>query len=307
MRKSSKDYKNSSVPVFTNLGKVFWPKEGYTKGDVIAYYEKMAPMILPYLIDRPESLHRHPNGWKGTSFFQKNIKQKVPDFVETKEIWSESTRAKVRYIFCQNKETLLYMANLGCIELNPWNSRIQKLEKPDYMVLDLDPADNTFDQVVEVAKVVHGVLEEACEEHYVKTSGKRGLHVMVPLGAKYTYGQIREFIKLLAQLVHQRIPAITSVERSPAKRPKKIYIDYLQNRKGQTIAAPYSLRPWAGATVSTPLAWKEVKKGLDPADFNIKTIIKRLDKTGDLIKPVLTGKTDLKESIRCLERELKKR
>jgi len=302
------DQKNQdkNAPKLTNLDKIFWPKEKYTKGDVIAYYEKMADTILPYLKGRPESLHRHPNGIKGESFFQKDIRQAVPPFVATKEIWSESNKKKIHYLLCENKATLLYLANLGCIELNPWNSRIQALEKPDYMIIDLDPADNTFEQVIEVAKVVHQVLIDACEEHYIKTSGKTGLHVLVPLGAKYTYDEIKEFVKLLAQVVHQRIPDITSIERSPVKRKKKIYIDYLQNRKGQTIAAPYSLRPWPGATVSTPLLWSEVKRGLDPSAFTIETIWKRLDKVGDLMQPLLTSVIDLRESIRCLERHLEK-
>ncbi|MBX4215906.1 DNA ligase, partial [Candidatus Parcubacteria bacterium] len=204
-----------------------------------------------------------------------------------------------------NEETLLYLANLGCIELNPWNSRAAALEKPDYMIIDLDPAGNPFDQVVEVGLIVRQVLDEACEQHYVKTSGKRGLHILIPLGAQYSYDEIKEFVKLLAELIHRRIPAITSVERSPAKRKGKIYIDYLQNRKGQTIAAPYSLRPWKGATVSTPLMWSEVKKGLDPAAFTMKTIWKRLEKHGDLMRPMLTEKIDLKESIRCLGERLK--
>jgi bifunctional non-homologous end joining protein LigD len=288
---------------FTNEDKIFWPKEGYTKGDIIAYYEKMADTILPYLKDRPESLHRHPNGIDGKSFFQKDIKMKVPQYIETHEIWSKSNEADIQYLLCQNKETLLYLANLGCIELNPWNSRIEALDKPDYMIIDLDPGDNTFDELVEVAQVVHEVLEESCEESFVKTSGKTGLHVLVPLGAQYDYETIRNFSHLLVQIVHNRIPKLTSIERSPAKRKNKIYLDYLQNRRGQTIAAPYSLRPAPGATVSTPLEWKEVKKGLDPRKFTIKTIWKRLEKKGDLWKSLPRHKVDLAEAIKCLEKK----
>jgi bifunctional non-homologous end joining protein LigD len=290
----------------TNLDKVFWPDEGYTKGDVIAYYDAMANVILPYLKNRPENLNRHPGGITGPNFYQKNFTYKPPAFVETKKIWSSSNKANLNYLLCQNKETLLYLANLGCIEINPWNSRIQHKDKPDWMIIDLDPGDgNTFEQVITVAQSVHRVLELSCEESYVKTSGKTGLHILVPLGAKYTYTQIRDFSHLLVQLVNRELPAITSLERNPKKRTNKIYLDYLQNSQGQTIAAPYSLRPAAGATVSTPLEWKEVKKGLDPKKFNIKTIFPRLKKKGDLFKPVLGTGVDLRAAIVCLQKEVR--
>jgi bifunctional non-homologous end joining protein LigD len=294
--------KPKEKPAFSNLDKVYWPKDGYTKGDLINYYEKMADIILPYLKDRPESLHRHPNGIEGQSFFQKDFDTKVPDFVKTHKIWSESNDKEIRYLLCQNKETLLYLANLGCIELNPWNSRIQSLEKPDYMIIDLDPGNNTFDELIEVVKVTHQVLIEACEEHFIKTSGKRGIHIMVPLGAKYDYDTVRQFSELLVNIIHKRIPKITSLERSPAKRKDKIYLDWLQNRRGQTIAAPYSVRPAPGATVSTPLRFEEIKKGLDPKKFTIETIFKRLEKYGDLWKPITERVVDLEESMKCLEK-----
>lgn len=299
--------KLSSVPKITNLEKIFFPKEKYTKGDVIEYYEKISEIILPYLVDRPQSLHRHPNGINAPSFFQKDIKSKVPSFIETHKIWTESNEQEINCLLCQNKETLLYLANLGCIELNPWNSRIHNLDHPDYLILDLDPGKNTWEELIQVALVVHKVLEIACEEHYVKTSGKRGLHVLVPLGAQYDYQQIRSFAHLLAQVVHDKIPELTSIERNPKKRTHKIYIDYLQNRRGQTLAAPYSLRPWPGATVSTPLEWKEVNKKLDPGSFTLKTIWKRLEKKGDLWEPLLKNKIDLAESIRCLEKHFSKK
>ena len=294
----------STKQEFTHLDKIFWPKKGYTKGDVIDYYDRMAPVILPYLKDRPLNLNRHPNGIAGKNFFQKNFTASAPDFVRTKKIWSESNNAEISYVLCQNKETLLYLANLGCIEINPWNSRIDSLDTPDYMIIDLDPGENTFDEVVVVAREVQRVLELACEKHYPKTSGKTGMHICVPLGAQYSYDDIRAFAELIATLVHRRIPALTSIERSPAKRKKKIYLDYLQNRTGQTIAAPYSVRPYPGATVSTPLEWREVKKGLDPLKFTINTIEKRVARKGDLWKPVLGRPIDLAASIRCLQKEL---
>jgi bifunctional non-homologous end joining protein LigD len=302
--KSVSSKKVSSDLELTNVDKVFWPDEGYTKGDVIEYYRRMAPTILPYLKDRPENLNRHPNGWQGKNFYQKDIKTKLPDFVRTEKIWSESNNAKLNYLVCDNEETLLYMANLGCIEINPWNSRTDSIDNPDYMVFDLDPGTNTFEEVIKVAQEFRKVLTLACEEYYPKTSGKTGIHIFVPLNAKYDYDQIRTFSELVSRLVHQRLPDLTSMERSPAKRKDKIYLDYLQNRFGQTLAAPYSLRPAAGATVSTPLEWSEVRKGLDPRKFTIKTIWKRLEQKGDLWKPVLGKGVDLAASIKCLQAEL---
>ena len=291
----------------SNLDKVYFPESGITKGDLIDYYRRMANTILPYLKYRPENLNRHPNGWEGKSFYQKDTKNDPPDFVRTVNIWSDSNNAELRYMVCDNVETLLYMANLGCIEINPWNSRVDSLHNPDYMIFDIDPGDhNTFEQVIRVAQEFHRVLTLACEEHYPKTSGKTGIHIYVPLKARYDYDQIRDFSQLVAQLVHRALPDITSMERSPAKRKDKIYLDYLQNRFGQTIAAPYSVRPAAGAPVSTPLEWNEVKKGLDPAKFTIKNIEKRLEKKGDLWKPVLGKGVDLAASITCLQKEVGK-
>ena len=181
------------------------------------------------------------------------------------------------------------MANLGCIEINSWFSRIESLENPDYLVIDLDPVDIEFDKVVETALAVKEVLDEAGAESYCKTSGATGIHVYVPLAAKYDYDTAREFAHIIAKLTNAKIPEITSLERSPSKRKKKVYLDYLQNRKGQTLAAPYSVRPRPRAPVATPLEWKEVKQGLNPVDFNMKNIFGRLEKKGDLFKPDAGG------------------
>ncbi len=292
------------APALTNLDKVFWPEEGYTKGDVVRYYERMADTILPYLKDRPENLHRHPNGWKEKSFYQKDIAGEVPPFGESVKIWSESNRKEIEYLVCNNKETLLYMANLGCIEINPWNSRVGNLERPDYMIFDIDPHGRPFEDVIRVAQEIRRVLDLACEQHFPKTSGKTGLHILVPLGGRYRYEDVRNFAKLVSTLVHRALPDLTSMERSPKDRGGKMYLDYLQNRSGQTIAAPYSLRPAPGATVSTPLAWSEVRKGLDPKKFTIKTIWKRLEKKGDLFEDMLGPGVDLADAIRCLQEKL---
>ncbi len=294
------DVKTKETVEISNREKIFWPKEKYTKGDVIDYYEKISDLILPYLKDRPQNLLRHPNGIKDKGFFQKDITFSVPDYVEIKKIWSESNNSYLHYMVCQNKETLLYMANLGCIELNPWNSKTKHLDKPDYMILDIDPDKNSHDELIEVAEETHKILNLVCEDNYIKTSGKRGLHICVPLGAQYTYDQIRPFAEILARLVNKRLPKITSIERIPKKRKGKIYIDYLQNRRGQTLASVYSLRPAESATVSTPLLWSELKK-YDPKDFNILSIPERIKEKGDLWKPVLEKSIDLRDSIKCLE------
>jgi bifunctional non-homologous end joining protein LigD len=273
----------------TNPNKVYWPQEGYTKGDLIAYYESIAEYILPYMKDRPQSLNRHPNGITGQNFFQKDVSgpPEEPDFVKTITLKAPTAGRNIRYIVCDNKETIVYMANLGCIEMNPWNSRVGSLDKPDWLIFDLDPEAISFSAVIKVAQHVRTVLEKIGAAGYCKTSGKRGLHIYVPLGAKYTYQRARAFAKVVAEHVQRTLPAITSVERHPSKRQKKVYIDYLQNSRGQTLAAPYSVRPTPGATVATPLAWDEVKGGLDPKKFTIKNIGKRLKAKGDLWQPVL--------------------
>ncbi|SRR5258708_7926285 len=286
----------------TNLDKIFWPKEKYTKGDVLEYYQKIAPYILPYLKDRPESLNRYPSGIGGKNFFQKDVDHMPPDWVKTKSIYSESNNANINYLICNDAATLLYMANLGCIEINPWFSTIKHLDKPDYAVIDLDPEKISFDKVVEVALAVHKILDNLKIPNYCKTSGATGLHIYIPLGAKYTYDQAKDFSHLIAVLANRKLPQITSLERHPAKRQKKVYLDYLQNRKGQTLVAPYSLRPKPGATVATPLEWKEVKKGLSPQDFNIQNIFSRLKKKGDLFKPVLGKGIDLQKTLKQIEK-----
>lgn len=270
----------------SNPDKIFWPDEGYTKKDVIDYYLAISKWILPYLKDRPESLLRHPNGINGDNFFQKNMEH-TPDWVKIQPIYSEHEQRNINYLICQNEATLIYMANLGCIEINPWFSRLKHLDKPDFCIIDLDPEEIDFKAVVKSALAVKKFLDELKIDCYCKTSGATGLHIAIPLGAKYTYDQSKQFAELIVGEVNQRLPKITSILRSPAKRQGKVYLDFLQNRQGQTITAPYAIRPRPGATVSTPLLWEEVNGRLNPSKFTIKTIIKRLDEYGDLWKPVL--------------------
>jgi bifunctional non-homologous end joining protein LigD len=287
----------------TNLDKIYFPEDGFTKGDIVGYYRKISKYMLPYLKDRPESMLRHPNGIHGKSFFHKNVDHMPPDWVKTEKIYSEHNENYINYLICNDAATLVFMANLGCIEINPWFSRIQSQENPDYLVIDLDPEEISFDKVVETAQNVKEALDMAGAKSYCKTSGATGLHVYVPLKAKYDYDIARDFAHLVGQIVNSWIPDFTSLERSPSKRKKKVYLDYLQNRKGQTLAAPYSVRPRPGAPVSTPLKWAEVKQGLHPSDFTIKNIFKRLEKTGDLFKPVLGAGIDIEKCINRLEKK----
>ncbi len=286
----------------TNRTKVFFPDEGVTKGDVIDYYEQMAGVILPYLKDRPESLFRTPNGINQKGFFHKDAGDEAPSWVKHIELYSESTNKDINYILCNDKPTLLYLANLGCIEINPWHSRVKSLDNPDYLIIDIDPSDNnTFGQVIEAANVVKGILDQAGAFSICKTSGASGLHVYVPLGARYDYDQAKDFAYLICMMANQIIPDFTTLERSLSKRSKdQIYMDYLQNRKGQTIACVYSMRPKKGATVSTPLDWNEVKEGLNPKDFTIHTITDRLKEKGDLFAPML-DKSKAIDLGKCLE------
>ena len=283
----------------SNLNKVFWPEGGYTKGDLIRYYRTISRVMLPHLKNRPQSLYRTPHGITGEGFFQKEIGQYVPDWAATREIYSESNDKMIRFLLCQDEATLVYMANLGCIEINPWLSRIPTLEYPDYFVIDLDPEDIEFGKVVEAALAVRDVLEQAGITGYPKTSGSTGMHIYVPLGAHYDYDTTTAFARIIATMANGLVPGFTSIERSPSKRQKKVYLDFLQNRKGQTVAAPYSVRPRKGATVSTPLSWDEVKAGLDPSGFTIETVPERVQRLGDLFLPVLGEGIDMEK---CLER-----
>lgn len=285
---------------FTHLDKVFFPKHKYTKGDMVAYYESVAKYMLPYLKDRPISLLRQPNGVAGEGFFQKNMEH-LPAWVPSVDIFSESNNADLHWIKGGKLETLLYMVQLGCIEINPWNSRAGHLDHPDWLVIDLDPEGKSFKDVVTVALTVKEVCDEWNVTCLPKTSGKTGIHIYVPLGAKYSFDQAKNFAHLIALEVNRRQPKLTSVERMPKKRQHKIYLDFLQNRKGQTLAAPYSLRPTPDATVSMPLHWSEVSASLKPTDFTIKNTLERLHREGDVWKPVLGLGIDLTKIVKEIE------
>lgn len=278
----------------THLDKIYWPKEKITKGDLLDYYENVAPYILPYLRNRPIVLHRYPNGIKSEDFYQKDLLTH-PEWIKTIAIQHEGR--SIHYLLIDDVDSLLYAVNLGSIDIHPCMSRNQNLENPDYCVIDLDPTNIPFEAVVEVALAVHEILDKIGVKHFCKTSGGKGLHLLIPLHGKYHFDQSRQFAQIIAYHVHARLPKTTSIERSPKKRPKHVYIDCLQNRQMQTIVAPYSVRPRPKAMVSTPLEWKEVAKGLDPSEFNIYSVLKRLNKIGDIFKPVLGAGINIKTAL----------
>jgi bifunctional non-homologous end joining protein LigD len=289
------------VPV-SNLEKPLWPKEGITKYDLIDYYLAVSDHILPFLKDRPQNLHRHPNGIDKDGFYQKDTPEGYPDWIETTSVHSESADKHIDYMLCQKEATLIYMANLGCIEINPWNARVGSLDKPDYIVIDLDPSDeNDFKQVIEVAQAFHELLEDLEIEGHCKTSGSSGLHIYIPLGAKYTFEEGRDFCKLLCTVIQEQLPTLTTMERPLKSRKGRIYLDYLQNRPGQTLASVYCVRPKPGATVSTPLLWKEVNSKLDKDDFTIFTILDRIKKYPDLFKEVLGKGISIEKALERLD------
>jgi len=281
---------------FTNLSKIYWPEDKVTKRDMFNFYYQIADYILPYLKDRPQSLNRFPGGIHGKSFYQKDVKGKAPEWAKTFP-YENGEGEKKEYLLGTDEASLLWMASLGCIEMNPWFSRIQSPDHPDYCVIDLDPDKNTFDQVVEAALETKKVLDAIDVPSYCKTSGSTGMHIYIPLNAKYTYEQSQMFAKLVVNLVHNNLPEYTSLERMISARKGKMYLDFLQNRPGATIAGPYSLRPKIGATVSMPLHWDEVKKGLKMQDFNIFNAMDRLKVEGDLFKGVLGKGIDLMKAV----------
>ncbi len=281
------------VPL-SNLKKVFWPAEQYTKGDLIEYYRAVAPWLLPYLKDRPLVLTRYPDGIEGKSFYQKDAPDFTPDWIRLVPIWSEDTQKTINYFVCDDVETLLYVANMASIPLHIWASRTEALERPDWCIMDLDPKSAPFSDVVTVALALHRLCDDLELEHFVKTSGSTGLHVLIPLGQQCTFDQSRTLGELLARVVVEQLPEISTVVRQVRSREGKVYVDYLQNRHGQLIVAPYSVRPLPGAPVSMPLEWKEVNRKLEIGAHAIRTAVGRMEKLGrDPVRPVLETRPDL--------------
>jgi bifunctional non-homologous end joining protein LigD len=279
---------------FSNLKKIYWPAEKYTKGDLIDYYRAVSKWLLPYLANRPLVLTRFPDGIDGKSFYQKDAPVFVPEWIPTVPIWSEETQREIRYFVCDSEEALLYIANMGSIPIHMWASRVGSLELPDWCVIDLDPKEAPFSDVIRCAQVLHRICESVGLPNYVKTTGKTGLHIMLPLGRQCTYEQSRILGELLARCALRELNGIATITRHVTKRGDKVYFDYLQNRHGQTIVTPFSVRPLPGATVSMPLVWDEVNDSLDPRAFTIRTGIERMERlVADPVVAVLETKADL--------------
>ncbi len=282
----------------TRPEKVFWPQDGYTKGDLLAYYEAAWDWIAPYLRDRPVVLTRYPDGIDGKSFFQKNAPEFTPGWVAREQI--EGTD----YFICNELRTLLYVINSGAIPLHVWSSRVTSLERPDWLILDLDPKEAPFRDVVTIARCIRSLLTDLDVPCYAKTSGQDGLHVMLPLAGALEHGDARALAEVLARVVVAELPEIATVTRPIAARGDKVYVDYGQNGRGRLIAAPFSVRPRAGAPVSTPLTWSQVTAKLDPTRWTIETTVPQMKRRGDALRPVLDEAIDVPLLLQALSERL---
>jgi bifunctional non-homologous end joining protein LigD len=296
----------AGVPTrFTNADKVFWPDEGYTKGDLVAYYRAVARWLLPYLHDRPVVLTRYPDGIAGKSFFQKDRLGQTLAGLRAVSLWSEASRRSIEYFLCDGEDGLAALANLGSIVLHVWSSRVAALERPDWCILDLDPKGASFADVVALAQAARRLCDELGLPCFAKTSGASGLHVLVGLGAQCTFEQSRSLAHLMAWTLVREHGDRATIDRPLRARQGKVYVDYLQNGHGQLLVAPFSVRPLRGAPVSTPLRWSEVKPGLDPARFTMRTVVSRLRRAGeDPLRGVLGAQPDLVAALSALQRRL---
>jgi bifunctional non-homologous end joining protein LigD len=281
----------TSVVQLTNLGKVFWPELGFTKADLLQYYADVSPALLPHLRDRAMVMKRYPNGIHGKWFFMKRTPSPKPDWLETCEILHESENL-IAFPLVQDLASLLWVVNLGCIDLNQWYARCDDVDRPDYLHFDLDPGSGaTFEQVRETAVLVRGVLEQLGMKPLIKTSGSKGLHVYVPIVRGPTQKDVWNYAKILAKWLDQEHPALITAEYRIANRPKgRVLVDYNQNAWGRTLASVYSVRPTVRATVSTPVTWKEIEAGIEIDDFRLDNVPARVSELGDLWKPLLAAR-----------------
>ncbi len=278
----------------SNLTKVFWPKYGYTKGDMIDYYITIYPYIKDFLQDRPLSLKIYPDGINGDFFFQKNMPDHAPDWLSTVPIYSRHRKESINWVLINKLSDLLWIINRASIELHCWFSTINQLERPNFAVFDLDPGDHSgFVELKEVALLIKELLNELKLKSYLKTSGQSGLHIYIPVKNIYNYRQIKKFLKAVAELVVKVKPELATIEWRKNKREGRVYIDYRQNGRAKTLPSPYSLRPTKNASISTPLAWGELHSKIKPADFNLSNITQRLAHKGDLWSDFLKTKQEL--------------
>lgn len=284
---------NGCIIPLSHLDKVFWPQEGFKKVDLIHYYSEAAPYLLPHLKERPLVWTRYPDGIYSKGFYQKNAPAHLPEWINTFASHNPESNRDIHFILVSGTADLVWLANQAALEMHPWLSRVSAPDCPDFVVIDLDPSPgNTYKQVVKVAWTVKYVLDELMLHSYIKTSGAEGLHIYIPVQNQYDYKQIRDFAQLVAAAVCHLVPELATIERMVNKRGSLIYVDYLQNARGQTLCAPYSVRPRAGAPVSCPLHWEEIDS-IEPSQFTIKTILPRLLQYGDIFAPVLDNKQSL--------------
>ncbi|MBL8624060.1 MAG: DNA ligase D [Myxococcales bacterium] len=278
----------------TNLKKVFWPESGITKGDLIAYYRDVAPVLLPYLVDRPVVITRYPDGIDGKWFYQKDLPDWAPAWLRTVTLWSEHSQREIHYVLVDDADGLAYLANLASIPIHVWASRTVDLGRPDWTIVDLDPKGAPREYVVPLALAIHELCESIGLPHYVKTSGQTGLHILIPLGGQLTFEQARNLAYLIGMVIEGRHPTMATTHKNPAKRQGRVYLDWGQNAHGQLLVAPYSVRPVPQAPVSMPLRWHEVTPDLDPRAFTIRTARARIDAMGDdPVRAILTERPDL--------------
>jgi bifunctional non-homologous end joining protein LigD len=287
----------------SNLDKPFWPEEGITKGDLLAYYREVAGALVPHLRDRPFTMKRYPDGWQGKHFFQKQSPSHMPEWIERVPFPAstrEGEKKIIEYALVADELALLWMVNMGCIDMHVWSSRADKPERPDWVMFDLDPSEGaTFDDVVAVAKLVKETLDLLELRSFPKTSGSRGIHVLVPIARRHTFAQAREFAAIVAGALARAHPGLVTTEWARAKR-RGVLVDANQNRQGATNASVYSVRPRAGAPVSTPLRWEEVVVGLDLTAFTMDVVLDRVARDGDLFAGALDGEQSLTQALRAL-------
>ena len=290
------DVDDVSVKV-TNLEKLYWEPEGITKADLLTYWFNIAPYALPYLLQRPLTLKRMPNGADAEFFYAKQAPTHTPEWVCTSPVTSRDGKT-VDYLLATDRASLVWLANLGCIELHPWHSRVDDISHPDYAFFDLDPmGDASFEMVREVALLVHTVLERLGLRGYPRTSGATGMQIYVPIDRVHTAGQVREWVGRVCRLINRADPERTTMEWSVDRRPDVVFLDHNMNTEGKNIAGTYSPRPVRGASVATPLLWEEVSQDFTPRDFTLATIWQRLSDHGDLFTPVLEGGQDLRAAM----------
>ncbi len=293
--------KGKRVLKLSNLDKPFWPEDGITKGDLLAYYRAVAPVLVPHLKDRPFTMKRYPDGWQGGHFFQKDAPKHMPDWIPTATYRSTSRESRqkrmISYPLVNDELALLWMVNMACIDMNAWYSRVDRPERPDFVLFDLDPSpDVGFPETVEVALLVRAMLDGIGLKSFAKTSGADGIHVLVPIERRWTYADTREFAEIVARALVSTHRGLVTTEWQKAKR-RGVLIDSNQNGEGKTIASAYSVRPKEGAPVSTPLRWDEVNASLDPAAFTMEVVLERIEKQGDLFEGVLTEKQSLSKAL----------